>query len=317
MFCTSLKKVSLFFLLCCFIGENTFAAEASYPAVTLPNTQMRVMTSSATGKDYRIVIYVPPVKAPPGGFPVIYHMDPYGSFATFVESLNVRARRTASSGVVPAVVVGIGYPTDDWTDRARRTYDLTLSAKDYDWSGPAPMPALGGADVFLSFLEKDLMPVIERDFKINKDRRTLMGHSFGGLFTLHTLFTRPDLFQTYVAGSPSIWFNDEFLLSEEKTFIKNFRPDGKVRNILITVGGLEQRLNPAVDPGPKASENLARMQGRKMVSNAADMAARLALYKDKGLNVAFTEFDGEEHGSVVPGLVSRAVGFALKESDKK
>lgn len=139
-----------------------------------------------------------------------------------------------------------------------------------------------------------------------------MGHSFGGLFTLHTLFTRPDLFQTYVAGSPSIWFNDEFLIGEEKAFIKNFKADGKKRNILIAIGGLEQRLNPAIDPGPKAPENLDRMQSRRMVSNAADMAARLALYKDRGFTVKFIEFDGEEHGSVVPGLISRAVGFALK-----
>ncbi len=110
-----------------------------------------------------------------------------------------------------AVVVGIGYPSDDAkTHNERRSLDLTPPASP-EWLKTLPKGVstgkTGGCDEFLAFIETELKPMIEKKYTIDRKRLTLFGYSFGGLFTLHVLFTKPEAFQTYLASSPSIWWN--------------------------------------------------------------------------------------------------------------
>ena len=58
-----------------------------------------------------------------------------------------------------------------------------------------------GADKFLDFITSELIPVAEKDYKINT--RILFGHSFGGGFTVYTLINRPNYFNYYIASSPT------------------------------------------------------------------------------------------------------------------
>jgi len=57
------------------------------------------------------------------------------------------------------------------------------------------------ADLFLEFIEKELMPRVEADYLICN--RVLFGHSFGGCFTIYTMLNRPELFDKYMASSPT------------------------------------------------------------------------------------------------------------------
>jgi predicted alpha/beta superfamily hydrolase len=57
------------------------------------------------------------------------------------------------------------------------------------------------ADVFLEFIEKELMPVVEKSYQINN--RILYGHSFAGCFTIFAMLNRPELFGKYIASSPT------------------------------------------------------------------------------------------------------------------
>jgi predicted alpha/beta superfamily hydrolase len=57
------------------------------------------------------------------------------------------------------------------------------------------------------------MPEIAQRLPADGGRATLAGHSLGGLFTLHAFFSRTDLFSTWVAGSPSIWWNRDGLFA--------------------------------------------------------------------------------------------------------
>jgi len=178
--------------------------------VTLDSTEQWTM-KSAEGREYRIMVSLPEGDVPwTGGYPVIYLLDGNAYFPA------LHAAKRAQERLRGAILVGIGYPSDTPLDFVRRAYDL---------SPPAPAarntPPQGGQDVFLDFIEKRLMPKVNERFKVDQDQRSLVGHSFGGMFAIYTLFTRPQLFQHYVAISPSLWWQDRYLLPHERTFTAN------------------------------------------------------------------------------------------------
>lgn len=78
----------------------------------------------------------------------------------------------------------------------------------------------GGADKFLSFIEKELIPHIDKQYRTN-NFRVLSGHSLGGLFSIYALHTKPQLFQAYFAFSPSLWWHDGIVVQSAKQFYTN------------------------------------------------------------------------------------------------
>jgi hypothetical protein len=175
--------------------------------VTLDGTEQWTM-HSAEGREYRIMISLPEGDVPyTGGYPVIYLLDGNAYFPAF------HAAKRAQKRLRGSILVAIGYPSDTPLDFVRRAFDL---------SPPAPParndPPQGGQDLFLEFIEKRLMPRVAERFKVDQDQRSLVGHSFGGMFGVYTLFTRPTLFQHVVAVSPSLWWQDRYLLEPERAF---------------------------------------------------------------------------------------------------
>ncbi|RZK91613.1 MAG: alpha/beta hydrolase, partial [Hymenobacter sp.] len=71
---------------------------------------------------------------------------------------------------------------------------------------------------FLTFVERELLPYLDRTYRTDTTQRTLMGHSLGGYFTLFALVealkTRRYAFATYVAASPTLLYGQEYLLRE-------------------------------------------------------------------------------------------------------
>lgn len=259
---------------------------------------------SKTGLDYRVFVAAPKGKAPAGGRPVIYLTDGNGNFPTLLSAV-----RRQGPGDTSAVVVGVGYPSDDpKTHNARRSLDLT-PATSAEWlkglpKGGPGVEKTGGNDAFLTFLTDELRPLIRTRYATDPKRQALFGHSFGGLFALHVLFTRPDAFQTYLASSPSIWWNDRSVLAEEKAFAARHAGAGVNARLLLTAGTWEQAAGPGV-----TKERADILRDRRQVDNAREMAARLAAVK--GLRVEFHEFADEDHGTVVLPAAGRGVRFAL------
>ncbi|WP_052513659.1 alpha/beta hydrolase [Bosea sp. LC85] len=245
--------------------------------------------ASDYGDIYRLLIAVPPGPAPAAGFPVIYLVDGNALFATSVETAQLQGRRQDVTGVDPAVIVGIGYPTDAPFDGARRQCDL--------------LPDEGGADRFLDFIMESVKPAVAALAATDPTRQALVGHSLGGLFALHALFTRPGQFQFYVAGSPSIWWNDRAIHISEARFVAR-GPEATLPRLLITVGGREQTRDARTSP-----ERAQRLHMARMLDNAAEMAARLA--SSRCVAMEHRVFDGENHISVIPAMLARAVSFAV------
>ncbi|HEN8711471.1 MULTISPECIES: alpha/beta hydrolase [Pseudomonas] len=191
------------------LGTVLLASLAHAAPVALDGTEQWSM-KSAEGREYRIMISLPEGDVPwTGGYPVIYLLDGNAYFPAF------HAAKRAQDRLRGAILVAIGYPSDTPLDFERRAFDL---------SPPQPAernkPPQGGQDLFLDFIEKRLMPKVNARFKVDQDQRSLIGHSFGGMFGVYALFTRPQLFQHVIAISPSLWWRDRYLMAHERTFTR-------------------------------------------------------------------------------------------------
>ena len=92
----------------------------------------------------------------------------------------------------------------------------------------------------------------------------MFGHSLGGLFALHVLFTHPESFKTYLVLSPSIWFNNRVVLGHEAAFAASVK-SGKISpRVFVAVGGEEETLPPVIPPG------MTREQVEKSIAAGGD-----------------------------------------------
>lgn len=264
-------------------------------SVKVPDAKQWVMQSRVEKRKYQITVYVPSAPPPLNGYPVIYLLDGNSVFATMVEALRMQCHRPDKTGVVPAVIVGIGYQTN-LPFAPNRYYDFTsIPTTEFSHtSDGTPLPEQGGAEAFLTFIEEELKPQIESEFNINRRRQTIFGHSLGGLFALYVLFTRPNAFQSYIAGSPSLHWNKKFLFEEEEKFVSRLEQEYINAEILIGMGELEK----------------SHVSGNYVY--AKRLSDRLAVLSDCGVKIKFVAFEGEGHASVLPVLISRALRFSLK-----
>src|SRR5229473_1892795 len=95
----------------------------------------------------------------------------------------------------------------------------------------------GGAAAFLQFLEKEMMPAVEARYKVDAHRRSLFGHSLGGLFAVYVLFHQPELFDSYLITSPALDWDHDVTWKFEQEFAKSHQ-DLSAR-VFLTGGSLD------------------------------------------------------------------------------
>lgn len=83
--------------------------------------------------------------------------------------------------------------------------------RDFLPSHSEDVPTSGGADKFLEFIKSELMPFMDENYPV-KGEDILLGHSFGGVFTMYALLEEPDLFEAYLVGDPSFWWDDGYMV---------------------------------------------------------------------------------------------------------
>jgi predicted alpha/beta superfamily hydrolase len=111
------------------------------------------------------------------------------------------------------------------SNRENRTRDLTISKIENRRGGPVNFET-GGADNFTSFIENELIPYIDKRYKTT-NYRTLIGHSYGGLFALNVLLNHKHLFNNYIAIDPSLDWDDQNLFKQAKTKLASESYKGK------------------------------------------------------------------------------------------
>lgn len=255
------------------LAAPTAAAQSkpAAPAYTMPSTEVLEIKSD-DGAPYRIFVSFPKSEPPADGYPVLYILDGNASFASFAET----RRLLEYTGQGKGIVVGVGYPTEDAYD-TRRTADFLFPVPT---AGPPaqaksePNATNTGRDKFLDFLTGKLRTEIAKRYKIDTARQSLFGHSFGGLFVLHALYARPDAFQALVAASPSLEWNVQDMLREERAFTTKL-VNGKITRTsrLMVVAGNQDR-----DDDP---EQARALDARLAPLSAYGFSTRHRLYEDE------------------------------------
>jgi hypothetical protein len=180
---------------------------------------------SKTLKEYRkIYVQLPatydPIKAEK--YPVVYILDG----EVFLPTVN-DVQNYYSGGFTPEMVL-VGISNDQ-----NRMRDLTTSEVTEMYGMPFEQEN-GEAVNFIKFIENELIPFIETKYLVT-NFRTLIGHSYGGLFTLYSLVHHPHLFSNYIAIDPSLDWDNQKLLKEAQDILSI--NDYKSKSLFMSLGG--------------------------------------------------------------------------------
>ncbi|HEU4508087.1 MAG TPA: alpha/beta hydrolase-fold protein [Pyrinomonadaceae bacterium] len=191
-----------------------FLLTMSTAAIAQPGTgtiKTIKLNSSVLGEERTVLVRTPAgYETNNERYPVLYMTDGdahMGHTAATIEFL------TRNGRVSDLIVVGVTN-----TDRTRDLTPAKSTAKNP--AGQLQFPTSGGADNFLKFFETELIPHIEKQYRVHP-YRVLAGHSFGGLFAIHAMVAKPGLFNSYVAVSPSLQFENAEALKRAENFLKN------------------------------------------------------------------------------------------------
>lgn len=231
-----------------FMAALAVATAQPFPKVTIPGTELRTFTSSiVTGQEYNLEIMLP------GGFtnstkkyPVVYVMDSQWDFP-LVKSIY---GQQYYDGFIPEVIIcGITWGGNN------PNYD-SLRVRDYTPTNDGQRVQGGGADNFLSVIQNEVFPFMEKNYKASAEK-TLVGCSLGGLFTIYTMFTHTEMFTGYIAASPAVGWNREVLYKFETAFAQ--KKTGKPIKLYMTIGDVER--------GKTSYEIFASLLTQKKYSN--------------------------------------------------
>lgn len=201
-----------------------------------PSHETLRIRSAVMAEPRRVNVYLPPDydQSADVAYPVLYMPDggeeeDFPHVARSVDEL-IRARQ-----IPPMLVVGI--------ENTQRRRDMT---------GPTAVegdrkiaPQVGGSAAFRSFVANELMPVIQARYRVN-DESAVIGESLAGLFAIETLFLQPELFDTYIALDPSLWWNDRQWLRQAPERLQAMK-NAPVR-LYVATGDPEQTNAQYIEP---------------------------------------------------------------------
>ena len=184
-----------------------------------------VLKSTVLGEERTVLIRTPVgYESNQVHYPVLYMTDGdahMGHTASTIDFL-------VQNGRIPDLIV-VGVTNTD------RTRDLTPArSTDKTPAGELRFPTSGGADNFLKFFETELIPEIEKQYRV-QPYRIFAGHSLGGLFAIHAMISKPGLFNSYIAVSPSLQWEHDEALKRAETFLKN-QKEMKATSLFVSIG---------------------------------------------------------------------------------
>jgi predicted alpha/beta superfamily hydrolase len=236
----SLRNTIVFFTIgiALIVGRYTRQAGASrqesFPEVTIAGSELRTLESEETGRTYDLYVQLPADYDAEGDeiYPVLYLLDGQWDFKLLVSIYD----GLLYDGIVPEmIIVGITYSGENPNYGVLRQMDyLPIHDRNVEGSGDAPK--------FLEFFKGSLIPFIEENYRTDPAQRILMGSSYGGTFTLYTMFTEPELFSGYVAASPEVAFGAAYSFVQEEQYADEH--DELPVRLFLSVGELERLKSP-------------------------------------------------------------------------
>jgi len=270
----------------------SFALQAAQaPQVLLSGTA--VYELSFQGRTYPVWVDVPKsYSSNKQVYPLLLVTDAPYAFP-LIRSIRNRVGQQGRN-IEDFILVGLAYPATD-TPAESRSRDYTTSdvkARPPKAGESYSAPVYGNAPAFAGFITKQVLPMLLQQYRIDRQRRIYLGHSYGALLGTYLLLHQPEHFSHYVLSSPSLWFDQHQLLHQAPALLQA-KPAGISAKIWLYSGGYEQ-------PGPTARHNKTDLVG--------DMQRFAKLLGPvKGLQVTTQVLDGEDHLTVFPPMVTRAM----------
>jgi len=212
---------------------NAFGNSERGTAVSLPGTHTRLLHSEIVGQEYQLQVNLP-TGCEEVACPVLFLLDAQWDFPLLYA---IYGEQHYDGFVPDLVLVGITWGGQDPDPDVLRRRDFTPS----DESGRGEE---GGAANFLAFIERELIPFVEREYRTTP-RRALAGSSLGGLFALYTLLQRPDLFSDYIATSPATPWDGGVLYRFAEGFEQRSRASPP--RLYVAVGEREDLRGPVTE----------------------------------------------------------------------
>ena len=211
----------------------------SITQVTIANTNVEEITSTYNNQQYQIKLSYPKsyFTHKEKKYPVLYILDAETNFG----GVSYITQRLIKDKLIPEIlVVGIAYNTDYRNFYRLRSRDLTPVEDKELRMGNNTVDPTGGAPAFSDFLEFELFPFIEKNYRIQKADRAIYGHSYGGLYGAYVLSEKPHLFNRYLLLGPSLWYKDKILVNQlpDKTLTIN-----QFTKLYMASGELDVRIN--------------------------------------------------------------------------
>lgn len=113
-----------------------------------------------------------------------------------------------TNGSSAFIIVGISSPYNEALDYSRNNDFLPVLQTES--SKRIFGKYSGNADNFMGYIEKEVMPYIRENYRI-LDQKIIIGHSLGASFILYSFLEKPNLFRNYIAISPNLAYDENYL----------------------------------------------------------------------------------------------------------
>ena len=180
------------------------------------------LNSIHTGENYLAQILLPNDYSESASYPIVYLLDGHFHFSELGEDL---VRMIRDEEIPPVIVVGIAYADYPFKGKASNLDNLSTIYDIRRTDLLFPKDTLddgeeigGGAREFYRFIREELAPAVETAYSVDTTERTLMGHSYGGYFTLYQMmnYVEDPFFVNLAALSPVLWYGNDNLFKMEE-----------------------------------------------------------------------------------------------------
>ena len=253
--------------------------------VCLENTEQFSITSEyVKGENYLIQVGLPfGYSSSHKSYPVLYVLD--GDYA-FGITKGITDLLMIGKEIKGIIVVGISYGKGIFAWSVKRTRDLTPSHDTVFAKGQNT----GGADNFLKFVQYELFPAVNRNYRTNPDSSAICGESLGGLLNSYILWKQPELFKGYIIISPSLIWNNKSVLKLEPEYFVNHKELNKA--VYIAYGSLDSK--------------------EVIISPATELIQMIQMHNYNGLRLVTRVFEGESHMSVPSVAITNGLKTLFK-----
>lgn len=258
----------------------------------IDETEVWSVPDPVSGRQYEVYVALPKsYAASPGrSYPVLYVTDAPYAFPL----IRAISRRVGDSGqgLEDFIIVGLSYAAGDAPPYSRNRDYTPVPTTDAKAARTGPY---GGAEGYRVYIRDQVLPFIEGKYRADPARRTYMGHSYGALLGLHTLFTEPTTFSRYILGSPSLWYASHHMMKVEEDHAA--RAKDLPADVFLYIGGYE-----AVRKGDSRYN-----QDFDMVADMQTFEQRLKSRGYPNFRVASIVLDEEDHMTVFPPGLTRGL----------